>query len=59
MSSNFFRSFGSSNPRLFGNFNRKYINYGFKRYLNYVQGQSPAKGSREYFYYIDHQGMVS
>lgn len=25
---------------------------------NYVQGQEPEKGIREYFYYIDHQGMV-
>jgi len=24
----------------------------------YVQGQSPEKKIREYFYYIDHQGMV-
>lgn len=25
----------------------------------YEQGQSPEKNIREYFYYIDHQGMVS
>ena len=25
---------------------------------NYVQGQSPERGIREYFYYIDHQGML-
>lgn len=25
----------------------------------YVQGQSPEPKIREYFYYIDHQGMVS
>jgi len=24
----------------------------------YVQGQSPEPKIREYFYYIDHQGMV-
>lgn len=24
----------------------------------YVQGQSPKPNVREYFYYIDHQGMV-
>lgn len=24
----------------------------------YVQGQSPSPNIREYFYYIDHQGMV-
>lgn len=33
----------------------------FKRFStvpNYVQGQSPEKKMREYFYYIDHQGMV-
>ena len=29
-----------------------------KRMLHYIQGQSPSKGIREYFYYIDHQGMV-
>jgi len=27
--------------------------------VQYVQGQSPEKKIREYFYYIDHQGMVS
>lgn len=27
--------------------------------VSYVQGQSPGKNLREYFYYIDHQGMVS
>ncbi|XP_055530183.1 UPF0598 protein CG30010 [Wyeomyia smithii] len=26
--------------------------------LSYVQGQSPAKNVREYFYYIDHEGML-
>lgn len=25
----------------------------------YEQGQSPESSVREYFYYIDHQGMVS
>lgn len=25
---------------------------------SYIQGQSPEKKVREYFYYIDHQGMV-
>lgn len=28
------------------------------RYLHYVQGQSPEPKVREYFYYVDHQGMV-
>ena len=28
------------------------------KYISYVQGQSPRKGIREYFYYIDHQGQV-
>ena len=28
------------------------------RHIAYVQGQSPRKGVREYFYYIDHQGQV-
>lgn len=26
--------------------------------VTYVQGQSPENKIREYFYYIDHQGMV-
>lgn len=26
--------------------------------VSYVQGQSPERNVREYFYYIDHQGMV-
>lgn len=26
--------------------------------INYVQGQSPTPNTREYFYYIDHQGML-
>lgn len=29
-----------------------------KRYVTYIQGQSPQPRVREYFYYIDHQGMV-
>lgn len=28
------------------------------RRLHYVQGQEPEPKIREYFYYIDHQGMV-
>lgn len=28
------------------------------RHLSYIQGQSPALNIREYFYFIDHQGMV-
>ncbi|XP_035901607.1 UPF0598 protein CG30010 [Anopheles stephensi] len=28
------------------------------RHLAYVQGQSPAPKIREYFYYIDHEGML-
>ena len=27
--------------------------------VDYIQGQSPSPKVREYFYYIDHQGMVS
>lgn len=27
--------------------------------LSYVQGQSPEPKIREYFYFIDHEGMVS
>lgn len=28
------------------------------RHVSYVQGQIPDPKTREYFYYIDHQGMV-
>ncbi|XP_052899347.1 UPF0598 protein CG30010 [Anopheles moucheti] len=28
------------------------------RHVTYVQGQSPASKIREYFYYIDHEGML-
>ncbi|XP_063838877.1 UPF0598 protein CG30010 [Ostrinia nubilalis] len=28
------------------------------RYLNYIQGQEPEPKIREYFYFIDHQGML-
>ncbi|KAG0730385.1 UPF0598 protein C8orf82 [Chionoecetes opilio] len=31
---------------------------GGLRRLHYEQGQSPKPGIREYFYYIDHQGML-
>lgn len=31
----------------------------FSSDIKYVQGQSPAPKIREYFYYIDHEGMVS
>lgn len=30
----------------------------WRNFSNFVQGQEPEKGIREYFYYIDHQGMV-
>lgn len=29
------------------------------RQVHYIQGQEPEPKVREYFYYIDHQGMVS
>jgi len=29
------------------------------RFLHYEQGQMPESGSREYFYYVDHQGQVN
>lgn len=29
-----------------------------KSSVEYVQGQSPKPNTREYFYYIDHQGML-
>ena len=31
---------------------------GTTRYLHYIQGQSPEPNVREYFYFIDHQGML-
>jgi len=31
----------------------------FIRHLSYVQGQWSGPRTREYFYYIDHQGQVS
>uniref|UniRef100_T1ISW4 Uncharacterized protein n=1 Tax=Strigamia maritima TaxID=126957 RepID=T1ISW4_STRMM len=32
---------------------------GYSRQLvSYVQGQSPKPNTREYFYYVDHQGML-
>ncbi|ETN66052.1 UPF0598 protein C8orf82 [Anopheles darlingi] len=31
---------------------------GGRRAVSYVQGQSPAPKVREYFYYIDHEGML-
>ena len=31
----------------------------FVRRASYVQGQSVSPRTREYFYYIDHQGQVS
>lgn len=40
-------------------FKQKITHITLKRYLNYVQGQSPEPKIREYFYFIDHQGMVS
>ncbi|XP_044758815.1 UPF0598 protein CG30010 [Coccinella septempunctata] len=30
----------------------------FTRKLSYIQGQEPERHVREYFYYIDHQGML-
>lgn len=31
----------------------------FVRNVSYIQGQEPEPKIREYFYYIDHEGMVS
>lgn len=39
--------------------NVQILNYKKCNTVSYVQGQSPEKKIREYFYYIDHQGMVS
>ncbi|CAH0556927.1 unnamed protein product [Brassicogethes aeneus] len=39
--------------------NTKYLKSYFKKYVStYVQGQEPEAKIREYFYYIDHQGML-
>uniref|UniRef100_A0AAG5DJ00 Uncharacterized protein n=1 Tax=Anopheles atroparvus TaxID=41427 RepID=A0AAG5DJ00_ANOAO len=39
---------------------RRFISLPLKnaRKVSYVQGQSPAPKIREYFYYIDHEGML-
>ncbi|KAL6431494.1 hypothetical protein ACFW04_007237 [Cataglyphis niger] len=34
------------------------FSFAKKAYVTYVQGQSPQPRVREYFYYIDHQGML-
>jgi len=40
-------------------FKDSYTNLRFsRRFLYYVQGQSPETRVREYFYYVDHQGQV-
>lgn len=46
--------------RMFAIKNKKsFCSQIFKRNcVKYVQGQSPEPRVREYFYYIDHQGMV-
>ena len=31
----------------------------WRSFVSYVQGQSPTPKTREYFYFIDHQGQVS
>ena len=36
---------------------RKHLSVSL-RYLNYEQGQTPDPKTREYFYFIDHQGQV-
>ncbi|CAH2008223.1 unnamed protein product [Acanthoscelides obtectus] len=40
---------------------QSYIRNSYKNYrgmVSYVQGQSPEPKIREYFYYVDHQGML-
>lgn len=37
----------------------KIVAYQQAKYVSYVQGQEPEPKVREYFYYIDHQGMVN
>ncbi|XP_075167116.1 UPF0598 protein CG30010 [Haematobia irritans] len=36
----------------------KFSQISQKRYVSYVQGQEPEPKIREYFYYIDHEGML-
>jgi len=43
-------------PHIFGHQELRSISNRAKS--EYVQGQSPKKGIREYFYYIDHNGML-
>ena len=43
---------------MLSNFKRKSFNLMGKRFIQYIQGQSPDPRIREYFYYIDHQGQV-
>lgn len=38
--------------------NIKNLRINVARHLSYVQGQEPEPKIREYFYYIDHEGMV-
>lgn len=41
-------------------FSRPIISKHFQmRNVHYIQGQEPEPKIREYFYFIDHQGMVS
>jgi hypothetical protein len=38
---------------------RRFAQISGRKYASlYEQGQSPESSIREYFYYIDHQGMV-
>ncbi|KAL5285334.1 C8orf82 family protein [Megaselia abdita] len=39
-------------------YNNRQIYNGSLRNLSYVQGQEPIPGRREYFYYINHEGML-
>lgn len=43
--------------KYFNSFNKVKSDY-WRKFSNYIQGQEPEKGVREYFYFIDHQGMV-
>lgn len=38
--------------------NNNKLNIHLVKNLSYIQGQEPEPKIREYFYYIDHQGMV-
>lgn len=45
--------------KLFQNYKNMELCLKSSRPVSYVQGQEPEPKVREYFYFIDHQGMVN